>query len=133
VGSVDHHHRGVAPLDAAHHLAPVGEQAKYLDVGTIYDALAHGKEAIRVAVLILSGKPVDCPDATCLAKGRVTTQENIATTENLWSRQQAAFQASPMHPPRPGHESRVAVPPPPHHEFASAAAAQAEACHASEG
>jgi len=60
---------------------------KYLDVGTIYDALAHGKEAIRVAVLILSGKPVDCPDATCLAKGRVTTQENIATIENLWSRQ----------------------------------------------
>jgi ribose transport system substrate-binding protein len=62
-------------------------EAKYLDVGTIYDAFAHSKEAIRVAVRILTGKPVDCPEAICLAKGRVTTQENIATIENLWSRQ----------------------------------------------
>ncbi len=62
-------------------------EAKYLDVGTVYDAFAHAKEAIRVAVLILSGKPVDCPDAICLAKGRVATQENVATMENLWSRQ----------------------------------------------
>ena len=62
-------------------------EAKYLDVGTIYDAFAHSKEAIRVAVRILTGKSVDCPEAVCLAKGRVTTQENIATIENLWSRQ----------------------------------------------
>ena len=56
-------------------------------MGTVYDAFAHAKEAIRVAVLILNGKPVDCPDAICLAKGRVATQENVATMENLWSRQ----------------------------------------------
>jgi ABC-type sugar transport system substrate-binding protein len=62
-------------------------ESKYLDVGTVYDAFAHSKEAIRVAVRILTGKPVDCPDATCLAKGRVATQENVATMENLWSRQ----------------------------------------------
>jgi ABC-type sugar transport system substrate-binding protein len=62
-------------------------EAKYIDVGTVYDAFAHSKEAIRVAVRILGGKPVDCPNATCLAKGRVATQENIATLENLWSRQ----------------------------------------------
>lgn len=62
-------------------------QAKYLDVGTVYDAFAHAKEAIRVAALILNGKPVDCPDAVCLAKGRVATQENVSTMENLWSRQ----------------------------------------------
>lgn len=62
-------------------------QAKYLDVGTVYDAFAHSKEAIRVAVRILTGKPVDCPEAVCLAKGRVATQENVATMENLWSRE----------------------------------------------
>jgi len=67
--------------------AVVAMEQKYLDVGTVYDAFAHAKEAIRVAVLVLSGKPVDCPDAICLAKGRVATQENIATMENLWSRQ----------------------------------------------
>jgi ribose transport system substrate-binding protein len=61
-------------------------QAKYLDVGTVYDAFAHSKEAIRVAVRILTGKPVDCPEAICLAKGRVASQENIDTMENLWSR-----------------------------------------------
>jgi ABC-type sugar transport system substrate-binding protein len=62
-------------------------EAKYLDVGTVYDAFAHAKEGIRVAVRILNGKPVDCPEAICLAKGRVATQENIGTLENLWSRQ----------------------------------------------
>jgi ribose transport system substrate-binding protein len=61
-------------------------QAKYLDVGTVYDAFAHSKEAIRVAVRILTGKSVDCPEAVCLAKGRVASQENIDTMENLWSR-----------------------------------------------
>jgi ABC-type sugar transport system substrate-binding protein len=62
-------------------------EAKYIDVGTVYDAFAHSREAIRIAVRILGGKPVDCPNATCLAKGRVATQENIDTLENLWARQ----------------------------------------------
>ena len=61
-------------------------ESKHVDMGTIYDAYAHAQEAIRVAVRILTGKTVDCPDAVCLAKGRLATQENVATLENLWSR-----------------------------------------------
>ncbi len=61
-------------------------QQGYLDVGTTYDAYSHAKEAIRVAMLIAKGEEVDCPDAVCLAKGRLATQENIDTLENLWSR-----------------------------------------------
>ncbi len=61
-------------------------EAKYLDLGTVYDAFAHSKEAIRVAIRILTGKGVDCPDNVCLAKGRLATQENIDTLPNLWSR-----------------------------------------------
>lgn len=58
----------------------------YVDVGTTYDAYAHAKEAIRVAILIAKGEKIDCPDNVCLAKGRLATQENIGTLENLWSR-----------------------------------------------
>jgi ABC-type sugar transport system substrate-binding protein len=58
----------------------------YVDVGTTYDAYAHAKEAIRVAILIAKGEKIDCPDNVCLAKGRLATQQNIGTLENLWSR-----------------------------------------------
>jgi ABC-type sugar transport system substrate-binding protein len=58
----------------------------YVDAGTTYDAYAHAKEAIRVAILIAKGEKIDCPDNVCLAKGRLATQENIGTLENLWSR-----------------------------------------------
>jgi ABC-type sugar transport system substrate-binding protein len=58
----------------------------YIDLGTTYDAYAHAKEAIRVAILIAKGEKVDCPDNICLAKGRLATQQNIGTMENLWSR-----------------------------------------------
>jgi ribose transport system substrate-binding protein len=58
----------------------------YIDLGTTYDAYAHAKEAIRVAILIVKGEKVDCPDNICLAKGRLATQQNIGTMENLWSR-----------------------------------------------
>jgi ribose transport system substrate-binding protein len=61
-------------------------QEGYIDLGTTYDAYAHAKEAIRVAILILKGEKVDCPDNICLAKGRLATQQNIDTMENLWSR-----------------------------------------------
>lgn len=61
-------------------------QEGYVDLGTTYDAFAHAQEAIRVAIRVLKGEEVDCPDAICLAKGRLATQENIATLENLWSR-----------------------------------------------
>lgn len=61
-------------------------QGGYIDVGTTYDAYAHAQEAIRVAIDIANGKDVDCPDGVCLAKGRLATQENIGTLENLWSR-----------------------------------------------
>jgi ribose transport system substrate-binding protein len=58
----------------------------YIDLGTTYDAYAHAKEAIRVAILILKGEKVDCPNDICLAKGRLATEQNIDTMENLWSR-----------------------------------------------
>ncbi|WP_247221689.1 sugar ABC transporter substrate-binding protein [Shinella oryzae] len=61
-------------------------QSKYIDLGTTYDAYAHSKEAIRVAIRVAKGEGVDCPDNICLAKGRLATQENIGTLENLWSR-----------------------------------------------
>lgn len=61
-------------------------QAGYVDVGTTYDAYAHAQEAIRVAIDIAKGEPTGCPDDICLAKGRLATQENISTMENLWSR-----------------------------------------------
>lgn len=58
----------------------------YIDVGTSYDAYAHAKEAIRVAILVLKGEDPGCPEGGCLAKGRVATQATIGTLENLWSR-----------------------------------------------
>ena len=61
-------------------------QDGYIDLGTTYDAYAHAKEAIRVAILIAKGEKVDCPDDVCLPKGRLATQANINTLENLWSR-----------------------------------------------
>lgn len=61
-------------------------QEGYLDVGTTYDAYAHAQEAIKAAIKIAKGEPTGCPDDICLAKGRLATQENINTLENLWSR-----------------------------------------------
>lgn len=61
-------------------------QDGYVDVGTSYDAYAHAKEAIRQAVLIAKGEKPDCPDDNCLVKGRLVTQENVNTIQNLWSR-----------------------------------------------
>ena len=58
----------------------------YIDLGTTYDAYAHANEAIRVAILILKGEKVGCSDNICLARGRLATQQNIDTMENLWSR-----------------------------------------------
>jgi ribose transport system substrate-binding protein len=58
----------------------------YIDLGTIYDAYGHAKEGIRVAILILKGEKIDCPDNVCLVGGRLATQQNIDTIENLWSR-----------------------------------------------
>lgn len=58
-----------------------------IDVGTTYDAYSHAQEAIRVAIRILKGEEVDCPEKVCLAKGRLADQANINTLENLWSRQ----------------------------------------------
>ena len=61
-------------------------QQGYIDVGTTYDAYAHAREAIRVAILIAKGEPIDCPDNICLAKGRLVTQQNVNSLPNLWSR-----------------------------------------------
>jgi ABC-type sugar transport system substrate-binding protein len=61
-------------------------QDGYVDLGTSYDAYAHAKEAIRQAVLIAKGEKPDCPDGNCLVKGRLVTQENVNTIQNLWSR-----------------------------------------------
>ena len=35
-------------------------------------------------ILIAKGEKIDCSDNVCLAKGRLATQENIGTLENLW-------------------------------------------------
>ena len=60
-------------------------QEGYIDVGTTYDAFLHAKEAIHVIILIAEKKPVDCGPNGCLVKGRLATQANINTLENLWS------------------------------------------------
>ena len=39
-----------------------------------------------MAILHRQGEPIDCPDNSCLAKGRLVTQANVDTIENLWSR-----------------------------------------------
>jgi ribose transport system substrate-binding protein len=62
-------------------------QAGYIDVGTTYDAYAQARETIRVAIRIVKGEPIDCPDKICLAKGRLVTPQNVNTLENLWSRE----------------------------------------------
>lgn len=61
-------------------------QEHYIDVGTSYDAFLQAKEAIRIAIRILKGEKVDCPDNICLVKGRLVTQQNVDTLKNLWSR-----------------------------------------------
>ena len=38
-----------------------------------------------MVILIAEKKPVDCGPNGCLAKGRLATQANIGTLENLWS------------------------------------------------
>lgn len=58
----------------------------YIDVGTTYDAFEQAQEAIRVAVALLDGKDPGCGDRGCLMAGRVVTPQNIAATDNLWSR-----------------------------------------------
>lgn len=66
--------------------AVVAMQNGYVDLGTTYDAFAHAQEAIRVAIKIAQGEELDCGPDGCLAKGRLATQENVDTLENLWSR-----------------------------------------------
>lgn len=62
-------------------------EAGYIDVTTTYDAYEHAKEAVRVLTAILSGGDPACGEDGCLVAGRVATQENAATLENLWSRE----------------------------------------------
>lgn len=59
----------------------------YIDVGTTFDAYEHAKEAIRVAITLIGGGDPECAPEGCLAAGRIATPANIATLENLWSRQ----------------------------------------------
>ena len=61
-------------------------QSGHIDLGTTYDAYMHSNEAVRVALIILSGINPNCGEKGCLAKGRLATQENIDSLENLWSR-----------------------------------------------
>jgi ABC-type sugar transport system substrate-binding protein len=58
----------------------------YIDVTTTYDAYEHAKEAVRVLVAELKGEDPGCGEGGCLVAGRVATQENVDTLENLWSR-----------------------------------------------
>lgn len=58
----------------------------YIDVGTTYDAFEHAKEAIRVVRALLNDEDPNCGDRGCIKPGRVVTPQNIAQTDNLWSR-----------------------------------------------
>jgi ribose transport system substrate-binding protein len=60
-------------------------QARYIDLGTTYDGYYHAREAIRVAIRIANKQPMDCGPDGCLAKGRLATEANIGSLENLWS------------------------------------------------
>jgi ABC-type sugar transport system substrate-binding protein len=62
----------------------------YIDVVTTYDAYEHAKEAVRVLIALLQGEDPGCGEDGCLVAGRTATQENVATLENLWSREFAA-------------------------------------------
>ena len=80
----DPKHMWIATQDVFPDAAKAMEDG-YIDVGTTYDAYYHAREAIRVVILIAEKKPVDCGPNGCLAKGRLATQANIRTLENLWS------------------------------------------------
>ena len=58
----------------------------YIDLGTIYDAYAHAKEGDTGGDPDPQGRKDRLPDNVCLVKGRLATQQNIDTIENLWSR-----------------------------------------------
>ncbi len=80
----DPKHMWIATQDVFPDAAKAMEEG-YIDVGTTYDACYHAQEAMRVVTLIAEKKPVDCGPNGCLAKGRLATQANIDTLENLWS------------------------------------------------
>ena len=58
----------------------------FIDASVTWDAYLQAKEAVRVAIAILKGQDPKCGQNGCLAKGRLVTQENIKTIDNLWSR-----------------------------------------------
>jgi ABC-type sugar transport system substrate-binding protein len=68
-------------------------EAGYVDVTTTYDAFEHAKEAARVLIAVATGADPECSEAGCLVPGRVATPENVASLENLWSREFADFAA----------------------------------------
>jgi ABC-type sugar transport system substrate-binding protein len=59
----------------------------YVDVTTTYDAYEHAKEAVRVILAVVSGEDPACGENGCLVAGRVATPANVASLENLWSRE----------------------------------------------
>lgn len=61
-------------------------ESGHIDVATSYDAFAHSKEFVRVALAVHAGQDPGCEDDGCLAKGRVVTPKTLPTIENLWSR-----------------------------------------------
>jgi ribose transport system substrate-binding protein len=58
----------------------------YIDASVTWDAYEQAKEAVRVAIAAAKGQDPKCGTDGCLAKGRLVTQENIKTIDNLWSR-----------------------------------------------
>ena len=92
-------------LEAAGKWAPTGEEGHmwvaaqdvnpqgltameggYIDVATTYDAFSHSQELVRVVAAIAKGEDPGCGPDGCLVAGRVATPDNVATMENLWSR-----------------------------------------------
>jgi ABC-type sugar transport system substrate-binding protein len=81
----DPNHMWLATQDLFPEALTLMEQG-YVDVTTTYDAFAHAQEAVRVMVAILNGEDPGCSEKGCLVAGRVATPENVASLDNLWSR-----------------------------------------------
>ena len=82
----DPNHMWLATQDLFPEALALMEQG-YIDVTTTYDAFEHAKETVRVLVAIVSGQDPGCGSDGCLVAGRVATQANVASLENLWSRE----------------------------------------------
>ena len=67
--------------------ALVAMEGGFIDVTTTYDAFGHAQEAVRVIIAIMQDEDPGCGEGGCLVAGRVATPDNVASLDNLWSRE----------------------------------------------